>query len=95
MWWLQLRQPVLGIMFTCHNQQWAVVQGEQKALEAFRKDPFGCRGALLSKKEDRDPFAVGPYFGNRCPAMESLLSHCEGTKQRGHTASIHLPWDSG
>ena len=79
----------------CVDQKWALLQGEHKALEAFRKDPFGCRGALLSKKEDRDPFAVGPYFGNRCPDMESLLSHCESIKQRGHKASMHLPWDSG
>lgn len=70
----------------------ATLQGEHKALEAFRKDPFGCQGALLSKKEDRDPFAVGPYFGNRCPDMESLLSHCESIKHRRRKASVHLPW---
>ena len=89
---------MLGIMYTYHvcvDQEWAVLQGEHKALEAFRTDPFGCQGALLSKKEDRDPFAVGPYFGNRCPDMESLLSHCESSKLRGHKASMHLPWDSG
>ncbi|KAL3133786.1 hypothetical protein ABBQ32_008266 [Trebouxia sp. C0010 RCD-2024] len=67
-------------------------EGEHKALEAFRKDPFGCQGALLSKREDRDPFAVGPYFGNRCPDMESLLSHCDSIKQKRRKASVHLPW---
>ena len=98
MWWLQSRKPVLGIICMCRvfvDQELAVLQGEHKALEAFRKDPFGCQGTLLSKKEDRDPFAVGPYFGNRCPHMESLLSHCENTKQSGQKPSMHLPWDSG
>lgn len=70
------------------------MQGEHKALEAFRADPFGCQGSLLSKKEERDPFAVGPYSGNRCPDMESLLSYCEA-KQRGQKGLAHLPWDSG
>ena len=79
----------------CVDQKLAILQGEHKALQAFSKDPFGCKGDLLFKKEDRDPFAVGRYFGNRCPDMESLLSHCENTKQRGQKASPHLPWDSG
>ena len=76
---------------------WAsgVLQGEQQVLEAFRKDPFGCHGSLLNKKEDRDPFAVGPYFGNRCPDMDPLLSHCQTAAHTSQKYSPRLPWDTG
>ena len=68
-------------------------QAEHKVLEAFRQDAFGCEGALLSKKEDRDPFAVGPYLGNRCPDMEPLLNHCLTAVHSSATFHKHLPWD--
>lgn len=70
-------------------------EGEHKTLAAFRQDPFGCQGALLAKKEDRDFFAVGPYFGNRCPDIESLLSYCDNAKQKGQKTHTQLPWDTG
>ncbi|KAL0045358.1 hypothetical protein WJX82_004782 [Trebouxia sp. C0006] len=70
-------------------------EAEHKVLEAFKKDAFGCEGSLMSKKEDRDPFAVGPYLGNRCPDMEPLLNHCQSTTHSSTTYHEHLPWDSG
>ena len=71
-----------------------MLQNEDQVVEAFRKDPFGCEGALLQKKEDRDPFAVGPYSSDRCPDMEQLLTHCQNAAYTGQTYHAQLPWDA-
>jgi len=59
-----LHRQTLGIPpedFTyigCNNPQdlAGAVAGEKKALESFRKDPYGTHGALLAKRLERNPF---------------------------------------
>ncbi len=65
-----------------------MLQNEASTLKAFQADPYGCHGDLLAKKEARDPFALGPYDGHRCPGMSGLLSYCSDTLY-----SDRLPWD--
>ena len=66
----------------------SMLQNEAKTLQAFQADPYGCHGDLLAKKEARDPFALGPYDGHRCPGMSGLLDYCSDTLYRER-----LPWD--
>lgn len=62
-------------------------QGEAHAASLFVTDPYGCRGELLLKKEERDPFAQGPYADGRCPPLEPLLDYCGDRVYQGK-----LPW---
>ena len=68
------------------------LQGEHRVLEAFRQDPFGCGGSLMSKKHDRDPFAVGPYSSNRCVGLEPMLNYCQDTVNARKGFSDIVPW---
>lgn len=52
------------------------VQGEKKTLAAFQRDPYGCSDALARKRQERDPFAIGPYTPERCPVVGPLLAYC-------------------
>ncbi|KAG1666294.1 hypothetical protein FOA52_004775 [Chlamydomonas sp. UWO 241] len=62
-------------------------EGEARTVAAFRNDPYGCQGDLISKKLNRDPFAVGPIHPSRCPQMRSLLAHCSP-----HLYEGTVPW---
>eukprot|EP00192_Tetraselmis_astigmatica_P025250 CAMPEP_0117698674 /NCGR_PEP_ID=MMETSP0804-20121206/29880_1 /TAXON_ID=1074897 /ORGANISM="Tetraselmis astigmatica, Strain CCMP880" /LENGTH=231 /DNA_ID=CAMNT_0005512991 /DNA_START=731 /DNA_END=1423 /DNA_ORIENTATION=- len=56
----------------------AAIQGEERTLAAFKDDPYSCKGALLEKKELRNPFAAPvPYLSHgSCPEMAPLLRYC-------------------
>lgn len=67
----------------------AAEAGEQEALGAFRRDPYGCRSAVLaSKRKERDPFARAFPYGPRCPEMAPLLRYCGAHFYN----STSLPW---
>ena len=77
-------------------QKWLVaVQAEHRVLQAFRQDPFGCSGSLMSKKRDRDPFAVGPYSSDRCTELEPILHHCEDAQPQTYLdVATVVPWET-
>ena len=62
------------------------VQGEARAASMFVTDPYSCREELLAKKEERDPFAEGPYDG-RCAPLTPLFDYCGDRVYQGP-----LPW---
>lgn len=64
------------------------VQGEEATVAAFEADPYGCSGELAAKRQQRDPFDVGGYNGDRCPDMTELLQYCGP-----QTFDGPLPWD--
>ena len=64
------------------------LQGEQATVAAFEADPYGCHGELAAKRQQRDPFSVGGYTGDRCLDMAELLQHCGPQLYDGP-----LPWD--
>eukprot|EP00884_Botryococcus_braunii_P022275 jgi/Botrbrau1/8731/Bobra.0090s0007.1 len=61
------------------------IEGEKKTLDAFHYDPYGCTGMLASKRQERDPFAIGPYTPGRCPAAGPLLTYCGPQLYHGPT----------
>lgn len=42
------------------------LQGEEATAAAFERDPYGCGPDLREKRQQRDPFVVGGYTGDRC-----------------------------
>lgn len=61
-------------------------QGEARAASAFVRDPYSCQAELLAKKQERDPFAEGPYDG-RCAPLAPLFDFCGD-----HVYQGKLPW---
>lgn len=64
------------------------LKGEEATVAAFEADPYGCSQELVAKRQQRDPFGVGGYTGDRCPDMAELLQHCGPQTYDGP-----LPWD--
>lgn len=81
-------------MLHASNESWSrrqgavYLQGEAATFALFRKDTYGCRGALQEKKADRDPYANGTPDSSTCPALKPFLSGpCMTSAYRGA-----LPW---
>lgn len=64
------------------------LQGEAKAIELMKNDPYCCNGKLLEKKEQRNPWKRQHGYGISCPEMKELLEYCGKEIFRGK-----LPWD--
>lgn len=64
------------------------LQGEAQTLEAFKKDPYACRGPLREKRAVRDPFSNGTPASTTCPKLTPFLNgKCTTTLYKGG-----LPW---
>ncbi|GMH36211.1 hypothetical protein BSKO_04079 [Bryopsis sp. KO-2023] len=57
--------------------------GEEKTIDAFQHDPFGCHGALMKKRMERDPFNFGSPSSTRCPELGNLLEFLLGLQKLG------------
>jgi len=63
------------------------LRGETKAIEGFRKDPYGTQDSLLKKRQERNPFRrVTPYLLS-APEMKGLITH-----QGPELYNLELPW---
>ena len=62
---------------------------EERTLELWRTDPYGCGAALGGKRVSRDPFSrADKVTVDECPAMTELMVFCgPGYFQQ------RLPWD--
>ncbi|MGA7342353.1 MAG: hypothetical protein WBE72_03150 [Terracidiphilus sp.] len=51
------------------------LRGEEKAIAAFREDPYGAGEDLGRKRVARDPFRRQHSYAVSCPEVEGLLTH--------------------
>jgi hypothetical protein len=62
--------------------------GENKALEQFRRDPYGALAPLSDKRTARNPFHREPPYAQTCREIAGLLAHRGPEIYDGP-----LPWD--
>lgn len=56
-------------------------------MAAFEADPYGCSQELVAKRQQRDPFGVGGYTGDRCAPVGAVW-HSTLSQSAGY--SLHL-----
>jgi len=71
------------------TSQVAAMKGEEKVLEMFEEDPYGCKGDLRKKRINRDPFLRSLPYPVGCPEMRGLFGYCGSEIYFGN-----LPWKS-
>lgn len=71
------------------SSQDAAVKGEEKVVEMFREDPYGCNGELRKKRLERDPFLRAIPYPAGCHEMKGLFGYCGTEYYYGN-----LPWKS-
>lgn len=69
------------------TSQVSAMKGEEKVLDMFQEDPYGCSGALRKKRIDRDPFLRALPYPVGCPEMRGLFGYCSSEYYIGN-----LPW---
>lgn len=71
------------------TSQAAAMKGEQKVLDMFQEDPYGCSGELRKKRINRDPFLRATPYPAGCPEIRGLFGYCNSQPYFGS-----LPWSS-
>lgn len=71
-----------------------MVAGEERTRALFEGDPYGCRGELQEKRMERDPWSIGGYSAERCPAMAPLLDMCAKEDSHRLLDGVRLPWSA-
>ncbi|KAI8388921.1 uncharacterized protein BYT42DRAFT_561704 [Radiomyces spectabilis] len=61
------------------------------SFKPFENDFYGCKGSLLQKKIDRNPFRRRHMYRDSCPALSQLISYCPSTNS---VFDGPLPWDN-
>ena len=51
-------------------------EGEENTFQAYRRDPYGCRAPLITKRMSRDPFRRGLPYSHGCPSLQELFAFC-------------------
>jgi len=46
------------------------------SISNFKTDPYGCKGVLLQKKKDRNPFNRYSSYSSSCPELKEILEYC-------------------
>lgn len=69
------------------SSQVAALKGEEKVLDMFQEDPYGCKGELRKKRINRDPFLRALPYPVGCPEMRGLFGYCGSDHYFGN-----LPW---
>ncbi|XP_024365745.1 uncharacterized protein C57A10.07 [Physcomitrium patens] len=82
------RFTFLGVPLTPESQE-AAIKGEEKVLEMFQEDPYGCKGELWKKRIFRDPFVRSVPYPTGCSELRGLFSYCGPDYYMGS-----LPWIS-
>lgn len=67
----------------------AAAKGEASVQIQFQEDPYGCVGALHTKRVARDPFARAVPYPAGCSELNDLFSYCGTSIFPGK-----LPWES-
>lgn len=60
-------------------------------LEPFVKDSYGCRGALMAKKNKRNPFRRMHPYHTSCPELSEIMEYCP---EKNEMFDGVLPWSS-
>ena len=84
-------------------------EGEEGTYLAFRRDPYGCRAPLITKRMSRDPFRRGLPYSHGCPSLQELFAFCgpevvvqDANRPAGSAGALdesmlfagELPWSS-
>ncbi|MCX8009597.1 MAG: hypothetical protein N3A61_00445, partial [Ignavibacteria bacterium] len=64
------------------------LDGERKAIELMKYDPYCCNGELAEKRDLRNPFRRQNGYSISCPELKELLEY-KGRK----IFDGKLPWD--
>jgi len=49
----------------------------EHSINNFKEDPYGCKGVLLEKKNDRNPFKRNNPYSKSCPELKEILEYCK------------------
>jgi len=49
----------------------------EHSINNFKEDPYGCKGVLLEKKIDRNPFKRNNPYSKSCPELKEILEYCK------------------
>jgi len=58
------------------------------SISNFKTDPFGCKGVLLQKKKDRNPFNRYNSYSSSCPELKEILEFCNTNEIKNE-----IQWD--
>jgi hypothetical protein len=67
----------------------------QNGYVPYAADSYGCHALLLSKRQQRNPFARFHSYYTSSPELKELLDWCPGAIEGGQTTLFggKLPWD--
>jgi len=49
----------------------------EHSITNFKEDPYGCKGILLEKKTERNPFKRFNPYSESCPELKEILEYCK------------------
>ncbi|ORX85065.1 hypothetical protein BCR32DRAFT_200321 [Anaeromyces robustus] len=58
------------------------------SISNFKTDPYGCKGVLLQKKKDRNPFNRYSSYSSSCPELKEILEFCNTNEIKNE-----IKWD--
>jgi len=88
--WPSEKFHYVGVDVDEHPLPREVYEAEKRnSLVHFKKDPYGCFGALAQKKAARNPFRKQIPYPKGCPAMQPIFEYCGESLYEGP-----LPWTS-